>query len=119
MQKLSLLKTSLLNKCPSCAKGGIYTSLLSVKDNCEVCGFALKEHDAGDGPAFFAMFITGTVVAILAALVELKFSPPLWLHMIIWSILTIAMSVYLLKVTKSCLIALQYRHNVLGFRKKK
>jgi len=117
-KSVSIYKISLLHKCPSCEKGGIYSSLLTVKDECEICGFALKEHDAGDGPAFFAMFIVGTIVTVLAVLLEFMYSPPLWMHFVIWTPVIIAMSVYLLKVMKSFLIAAQYRHNVLGFADK-
>jgi len=119
MRNLSLFEVSLFNKCPSCQKTGIYASLLGVKDECEVCGFALKNHDAGDGPAFFAMFITATIVSILAVLAEIFMRPPLWLHMIVWSVLTIVLSIFFLRVIKSGLIALQYKYNVLGYKKKK
>jgi uncharacterized protein (DUF983 family) len=115
---LPICRISLFHKCPSCEKGGIYSSLLTVKDKCDVCGFALKEHDAGDGPAFFAMFIVGTIVTLLAVFVEFIYPISILLHMVFWTPVTIIMSIYLLKVMKSFLIAAQYKHNVLGFAKK-
>lgn len=115
---LSIYKISLLHKCPCCGKGGIYASLLAVKDKCVVCNFSLKEHDAGDGPAFFAMFIVGIVVTVLAVMVDFLFNMSIWLHMLIWTPIIILMSIYLLKVMKSFLIAMQYNKNVLGFAKR-
>lgn len=113
----SLSKVTLLSKCPSCGKSSIYSGILSVKDKCESCGFALKEHDAGDGPAFFSMFITGTAVTVAAVLFELKYTPPAWMHIVIWPIFTIALSIILLRMAKSFLIGLQYKYKVLGFKK--
>ena len=42
---------------------------------------------------------------------EVNFSPPLWLHLIIWIPLAIVLCLWLLRVLKAILIALQYRNN--------
>ena len=118
VKPVSIYKISFFHKCPACGKGGIYRSLLKVKDECDICKFALKEHDAGDGPAFFAMFIVGTVVTCMAVLVEFIYPMHILLHMLLWTPVTIVMSVYLLMVMKSFLIAAQYKHNVLDYAKK-
>ena len=106
------------HKCPACGKGDIYEKLLDVRSKCAKCGQKLKDHDAGDGPVFFAMFISGIIITALAFLAEIYLMIPLWLHVIIWFPATIGLSIFLLKITKSWLIALQYKHNVGGFKKK-
>jgi uncharacterized protein (DUF983 family) len=50
---------------------------LTVRSGCEICGLDLSNHDAGDGPAVFVIFILGLVVVALAAIVERAFAPPI------------------------------------------
>lgn len=118
-KNISLWRVVCFGKCPACGRGGLYGGLLKVVDNCKVCGFELKNHDAADGPAFFSMFLTSVIVVILVALVELTIRPPLWLHLAIWAPFTLCLSVLLLRVVKSWLIAMQYKHNVNQFRQRK
>lgn len=114
-KKVSLLTLNLRFKCPRCGEGAIYSGLLDVAETCSVCQFPLKEHDAGDGPAFFAMFLGCIVVTVLALVVEALFSPPLWLHAVIWTPFTIILAVVSLKIIKAWLIAMQYRYRKSDF----
>lgn len=112
---VSLYKSGFGFKCPKCGKGNIYSGLLVVAEYCPVCNLALREHDAGDGPAFFAMFLGCIIVTTLALLVESLYSPPLWLHAVIWTPFTIITAVINLKIIKAFLIALQYRYRKSDF----
>lgn len=116
-KKISPFYVSVFHKCPACGKGDIYSSLLKVADKCSVCGFELKNHDAGDGPAFFAMFGSAILVAILASLLEVYFTVPIWLHMTLWIPLIIISSIYFLIVIKSFIICMEYKNNVNNFGK--
>lgn len=118
-QAFSLYRTAFFHKCPECGEGSIYSGFLKVRDKCKMCGFPLQDHDAGDGPAFLVMFITGALVSLLAVILELMFLFPLWLHAVIWVPVILFMSFYLLKVTKSLFIGMHYKNNVLNLRGKK
>jgi len=85
-----------------------------VRQACEVCGLDLSAQDAGDGPAVFAILLLGILVVGLAALVEINFSPPLWLHLVLWTPLILIGAVVMLRPLKAGLIALQYRYRRLG-----
>ena len=87
---------------------------MRVCQACEVCGFDLSAQDAGDGPAVFAILFLGMLVVGLAALVEIKFSPPVWVHLLLWAPLILIGAVAILRPLKAGLIALQYRHRRLG-----
>ena len=80
---------------------------------CEVCGLDLSAEDAGDGPAVFVIFFLGLIVVGLAALVEIKFSPPIWVHLALWTPLILGGALAMLRPLKAGLIALQYRHHLL------
>ena len=85
-----------------------------MRPACTVCGLDLSAQDAGDGPAVFAILFLGLIVVGLAALVEINFSPPIWVHLLLWAPLILIGAVAMLRPLKAGLIALQYRHRRLG-----
>jgi uncharacterized protein (DUF983 family) len=66
--------------------------------------------DSGDGPAVFAIFILGFVVLGGALLVEFRLGPPVWVHVVLWGVLTPLLAFGLLRTLKGLLVALQYKH---------
>ena len=100
-------------RCPRCGQGRLFAGLLSVRETCEVCALDLSAQDAGDGPAVFVILFLGLIVVGLAALVEIKYSPPIWVHLLLWTPLIIGGAVAMLRPLKAGLIALQYRHHLL------
>lgn len=114
-KNITIAYSSLMARCPRCGKGRIYNTFFDVSDNCAVCGLSLKEHEQGDGPAFFCICIIGSLVGILAAVIEIMFQPPFWLHAAIWIPLIIISSILGIRATKSALIALQYRYRPEDF----
>ena len=60
---------------------------------CEVCGLDLREHDAGDGAAVGVILVLGAVVVGLAFWVEFHFSPPLWVHAVLWPVVTLPLAI--------------------------
>ena len=109
-----LRRVALGCRCPQCGKGRLFSGLLSVRQACAVCGLDLSAQDAGDGPAVFAILVLGMLVVGLAALVEVNFSPPIWVHLLLWAPLILIGAVAMLRPLKAGLIALQYRHRRLG-----
>src|SRR4051812_26439583 len=103
----SLYKNALRLRCPRCGKSKLYAGLLEVADNCPECGLSLKENDAGDGATFFVIVIASFVVMGLAAWMEYTFSPSIWVHVALWTPLTLGLSIFLLRIFKSLLIAQQ------------
>ena len=108
------MRAALGCRCPRCGKGRLFTGPLKVRQACEVCGLDLSAQDAGDGPAVFAILFLGMLVVGLAALVEIKFSPPIWVHLLLWAPLILIGAIVMLRPLKAGLIALQYRHRRLG-----
>jgi uncharacterized protein (DUF983 family) len=88
----------------------MFQGFLTLRPACEVCGLDFTFADAGDGPAFFVMSIVGIVVVGLALWVEFTYSPPIWLHMVLWFSLSAILSLLLVRPSKGLLVALQY-HN--------
>ncbi len=111
---VSVTRAALGCRCPRCGKGPLFAGLLQVRPACAVCGLDLSVQDAGDGPAVFVILFLGLIVVALAALVEIRFSPPIWVHLVLWTPLIFVGAVVMLRLFKAGLIALQYRHHLLG-----
>jgi uncharacterized protein (DUF983 family) len=84
--------------------------VLTVREHCEVCGLDLRAHDAGDGPAVAVILVLGAVVMGLAFWVEFRFSPPLWVHAVLWPVITLPAAILMMRPLKAALVALQFRH---------
>ena len=84
--------------------------MLRFADRCSACGLDISSFNVGDGPAAFLTLILGTIVVIMAITVELMFSPPLWLHMLIWIPVTAGGVILSLRAAKGALIAAEYRN---------
>lgn len=102
--------SGLAARCPSCGKGKLFAGFLPVAERCNVCGFDLKSADPGDGPAVFVMLIGGFLVVFAALIVEVALKPPIWLHLVVFMPLALAVSLGLLRPVKGVLVALQF-HN--------
>jgi uncharacterized protein (DUF983 family) len=58
----------------------------------------------------FIILILGCFVVGLALIVEVNFSPPLWVHALIWPPVILGGALLMLRPFKGVMIALQYRH---------
>src|SRR6185312_10972896 len=97
-------------RCPRCGQGALFAGGLAVSESCGHCGLSYAFADSGDGPAVFAIFILGFLVLAAALLLEFRVQPPVWVHVVLWGVLTPLLAFGLLRVLKASLIALQYKH---------
>ena len=104
------LDTALRGLCPRCGAPGLFANFLRFADRCRGCDLDYRAFNVGDGAAAFLILIVGGVVSLCAILVELKYSPPLWVHLLLWLPLTLLLTVGLLRVAKGLLLALEYKN---------
>jgi uncharacterized protein (DUF983 family) len=81
-----------------------------VRSRCPACGLDLSAQDSGDGPVAFIILIVGGLVVALALLTEIRYGPPVWVHLLLWLPLTLALALGLMRPFKATLVALQYKH---------
>jgi uncharacterized protein (DUF983 family) len=91
-------KSGLTCTCPRCGQGRLFDGLVKLKPACSACGLDYSFADSGDGPAVFVIMIIGFIVVGLALYVDVTFSPPFWLQLVIWIPLAIALCLWLLRV---------------------
>lgn len=104
------VKAGLSGRCPRCGEGRLFEGFLGVGERCGNCRLDYSFADAGDGPAVFVILIIGFVVVGLALWMEVSYTPPLWLHFMLWIPLTLVLSLVTLRALKGLLIVLQYRN---------
>ena len=108
---VSAIFTGLRCKCPRCGQGRLFRGLFVPFKQCLVCGLDYSFIDSGDGPAVFVILLLGFVVISLALILRTLFSPPLWVHALLWFPLIIIGGLWALRVMKAIMITLQYKTN--------
>lgn len=105
-----VLDVSLRGLCPRCGAPTLFQTFLRFAPRCRACGLDFSAFNVGDGPAAFLTLIVGTIVTILAIVLELAADPPVWVHFILWIPLTLALVVGSLRLAKAALLALEFRN---------
>ena len=103
-------------RCPNCGAGPLFNGFLKVRPQCAACGFDLSRADSGDGPAVFIILIAGFLCAFGALFTELAYNPPVWLELLIWLPLSLAVSLGMLRPAKGLMIALQFHNHAAEAR---
>lgn len=104
------LDAALRGLCPRCGRPGLFASFLRFADRCPGCDLDYRAFNVGDGAAAFLILIVGGLVSLLAIIVELKWSPPPIVHLLLWLPLTVLLTIGLLRVAKGLLLVLEYRN---------
>ncbi len=102
-------RAGVTGSCPRCGEGKLFAGLLAPAKACANCQMDFGFIDSGDGPAVFVILIIGFVITGLAMVVEVNYSPPIWVHMVLWTPAIIGLSIWALRVCKGIMIALQYQ----------
>jgi len=113
------LKPALLRgwrrRCPNCGEGPMLYNYLKVHAACPACGEALHHHRADDGPAYLTILIVGHLLAPVLLVVYSTWRPAPLPMAVGFSILVVALSLYLLPRLKGGLVALQWAKRMHGF----
>ena len=88
---------------------------LTVRQACPACGTELYHHRADDGPAWATILITGHIMAPLMLFVFVTFRPQAWLMALGFSVVFVAISLYLLPRLKGAFVGLQWAKRMYGF----
>ncbi len=102
-------------RCPSCGAGPLLRGYLKVRESCPVCGEALHHQRADDGPAYLTILIVGHLMAPLIMWVFTTWRPDPLVLATVFSVGTVALSLYLLPRLKGALVGVQWAKRMHGF----
>jgi uncharacterized protein (DUF983 family) len=102
-------------RCPACGEGRMMGSYLEVRRSCPECGTELFHHRADDGPAWATILITGHLMAPLMLVVFMAFRPEGWVMAVGFSVVFVAMSLWLLPRFKGLFVGIQWAKRMHGF----
>ncbi|HZG46381.1 MAG TPA: DUF983 domain-containing protein [Allosphingosinicella sp.] len=97
--------------CPRCREGTLFAGPVQFAPACRACGLDFAGFNVGDGPAAFLIFGVGGLITALAIWLELRASPPWWLHLLLWLPLAIILTIGGLRVAKAWLLTIEYRRS--------
>ncbi len=102
-------EAALFGLCPQCGAKSLFGGLTKFADKCPACGLDYTKFNVGDGPAAFLTLIIGALVATCAILLELKFHPPFWVHVLLWVPITSGAVILGLRAAKAWLLGAEFR----------
>ncbi len=102
-------------RCPNCHKGALLQSYLKVSDNCANCGEELHHQRADDGPAYLTIIVVGHLMAPMLGAAYVAFRPDPMTLATVFSIGTVAASLYLLPRFKGMMVGFQWAKRMHGF----
>jgi uncharacterized protein (DUF983 family) len=105
----------LRGQCPQCGTKTLFRKYLKISDTCNACGLALSGHQADDAPPYFTIFIVSHVIVPVALIVERSYTPPLYVHAIMFCLLAIIVSLISLPLVKGAVVGLQWALRMHGF----
>lgn len=99
---------ALKGRCPRCGHGRLFTGPLKLGERCGVCGLDYGDFNVGDGPAAFAIFIVGTIIAVGALWLDMAVRPPWWVHALVWVPTLVVLTILSLHFIKAALLGSEY-----------
>ena len=109
------ISRGLQGRCPACGGGRLFPRFLKVADRCGDCGAELHHHRADDLPPYIVILIVGHILGWAILVAETEFEAPLWLHLALWPLLALVLSLLLLQPVKGAVVGLQYALGMHGF----
>ena len=102
------LQVGIRGRCPRCAQGHLFDGFLTLTKRCEVCDLDYGFADPADGPAFFVMCFGCVPSALLAVWLEVAYSAPVWLNLLLSIPFMLLTCILPLRPLKGWFVASQY-----------
>lgn len=111
-RSVSPYRAGLLCRCPNCGEGAFFKPMsLDHVERCDTCGFDLSQADPGDGAQVFVIFFVGTIATLLGFFLIGGLGMNAVAALAIMFAVTLVASIWMLRVFKATLVALQFHHD--------
>lgn len=109
------LKRGLQSRCPHCGEGRLFRTFLKPVDHCSMCGEDYSHQRADDLPAYLSIVIVGHVAVGGFMLTDQSVSWSSWIHLAIWTPLTLMLALVSIQPIKGAVIGWQWAARMHGF----
>lgn len=106
----TIMRVAVRGLCPRCGARTLFAGTISFAPRCASCGLDIGAFNVGDGAAAFLIFFITALVFAGVIIVQLTYNPPWWVHVLVWTPVTLALTIILLRVSKAALLAAEYRN---------
>lgn len=107
-----LVQAALFGECPACGARTLFAGWVRFASRCRACGHDFSSYNVGDGPAAFLILVIGALVCALALVLQVRISPPFWVHILLWVPITSALVLLSLRVSKAAMLIHEARAEV-------
>ncbi|MCO5794122.1 MAG: DUF983 domain-containing protein [Blastomonas fulva] len=107
-----LVQAALFGECPACGARTLFAGWVRFATRCRACGHDFSSYNVGDGPAAFLILVIGALVCALALVLQVRISPPFWVHILLWVPITSALVLLSLRVSKAAMLIHEARAEV-------
>jgi uncharacterized protein (DUF983 family) len=109
------VKRGISSRCPNCGQGSLFRAFLKPVDQCMVCGEDYSHHRADDLPAYLSIVIVGHIVVGGFMLTDQSVAWSSWVHLAIWTPITIILALLSIQPIKGAVIGWQWASRMHGF----
>ncbi|MFC7400213.1 DUF983 domain-containing protein [Chelatococcus sp. GCM10030263] len=109
------IKKGFACRCPSCGEGRLFSSFLKVERRCAACSEDLSAERADDLPPYIVISVVGHVVVSGILVAEAISELPLWMHMVVWPLMTLVLCLLIMQPVKGAVVAHQWAMRMHGF----
>jgi uncharacterized protein (DUF983 family) len=102
-------------RCPACGEGDLFEGFLKIAPQCTACGEALHHHRADDLPPYIVITIVGHIIVTLILVMEMFADFSTTAQMILWPLVTLALTLVLMRPVKGAVVGYQWALHMHGF----
>lgn len=108
------MKRGFCLSCPACGESRIFRGYLKVVERCRRCQQSLGHIRADDLPPYLTIFVVGHIVVPLLLLAEQKWAWSMTTQMLVWPLVTLALTLLLLRPIKGAVLGLMWALKIRG-----
>jgi uncharacterized protein (DUF983 family) len=109
------IKRGLRGRCPHCGEGRLFRAFLKPVDHCAVCNEDYTHQRADDLPAYLSIVLVGHIVVGGFMMTDLVWTVSNWVHLAIWTPITLLLALATIQPIKGAVIGLQWAARMHGF----
>ncbi|MCL4869331.1 MAG: DUF983 domain-containing protein [Anaerolineae bacterium] len=95
------VKALLRLRCPHCLEGEIFPRLLTMHENCPVCGIQYEREEGYFMMSIFIGYVLGGAAALPTILLLLWLQAGLWVHIVVVSLVLLLCSPFIFRYARA------------------